>query len=430
MSVPYEWQYQLGGRETREYTNRLIELGIPIVVAAGNQARNPARQQVDAWPEAWGSINFPLIVVGGATQEGVRWDASQVGEHTVNTHAAAERVPCLQKDGQTKPDDGTSYSAPAVAGVIANYMAYNTPPWQGGLQGRARVEEIRRFIKEDPQGGWKRPDKNGRPGVRIVWNGATANNQKEAGPDPEIPPPNLTPVKCNGLGNNDDYKYVTRNTISALIDNTYCPLWAGATEASAVGTGMYLAGTPETVEISVFGDEDDAKIPTVEDCKKYLHEILDGCDQDNNPMNWKGGGELEVDEITYRIQPQGARPPAPGKPTAWCALKGDGVLRMWGTGMLNSGFGIELRTKLGSVQGLDTADWEEKWEYELLDGHEWAVEIPIDVNGLSKPVAEVAEGFLKDVANFEGFDVKCEGGEAVETFNPAEQPPCSGFFCI
>jgi hypothetical protein len=60
-------------------------------------------------------------------------------------------------------------------------MALDEPPW-AGLTGRARVEEIRRYLKYDPHSGWKRPG-----GERLIWNGATKAAHDGAEDDPNLP---------------------------------------------------------------------------------------------------------------------------------------------------------------------------------------------------------------------------------------------------
>ena len=71
---------------------------------------------------------------------------------------------------------------------------------------------------------------------------------------------------CYGIRGN---KYITRNTLADLIDNTYCPKWKGAT--AGIGFGSYLPNTPETVEIGISGDTSAKGIPSVEGMILYSH---------------------------------------------------------------------------------------------------------------------------------------------------------------
>jgi hypothetical protein len=68
-----------------------------------------------------------------------------------------------------------------VAGVIANAMAFDEPPW-GGLVGRRRAQAIRAFIKDEERSGWRRQG-----GERVVWNGATRAAHESAEDDPNTP---------------------------------------------------------------------------------------------------------------------------------------------------------------------------------------------------------------------------------------------------
>ena len=223
-------------------------------------------------------------------------------------------------------------------------------------------------------------------------------------------------VKCRGLQSNT---YITRDTLSDLITNTYCTKLNGA--SGEIGTGSYLPDTPETVEISVNGDVSGQGLPTPEDCAKNLHKVLDDCDTDGstNPMNWKAGGELEIDYWTYSLKPLHDRPPAPQKPSAWCKLENCNAdtgctARLWGAGWLNSGLGHELREafetqqayltsedrkqQLGGHKGIDTSQWGESFKYELMDGHEWTVTVGMDLGIFFDP-GKLIPDTMKAVAN-------------------------------
>ena len=204
--------------------------------------------------------------------------------------------------------------------------------------------------------------------------------------------------QCTNIKFDVNNGYVARTEIANTIDNTYCPKLAGMT--SGIGGGSYLPNTPETFELSATGDIDSNKVPTVEDCKKHFHSILDGCDvpnKDYNPMNWKAGGNLSVDDWNYTIRPLGNRPPAFKNPKARCQIdncnnKNGCTLKIWGAGWESSNFGSALRKafdiwsdgsrkskSIGDNIGYDTSKWGESFQYELLDGHEWAVTIPMNL---------------------------------------------------
>ena len=224
-------------------------------------------------------------------------------------------------------------------------------------------------------------------------------------------------VKCRGLQDNN---YATRAPISDLITNTYCPKLAGMSDS--IGTGHYLSNTPEAVEIfagpSLSGAEG---APTPEQCAKNLHKILDECDTDSNsnPMNWKAGGEVEVDGWTYSITTKKPRPQAPKRPSAWCQLencksKKGCTARLWGAGWLSSGFGHGLRegfeiqqyiwSKPSNIEtlrghsGVDVSTWGESFRYEAIDKHEWTVTLQVDM-GPNVSAAELVLNTMRVMAS-------------------------------
>ncbi|KAF2870209.1 peptidase S8/S53 domain-containing protein [Massariosphaeria phaeospora] len=169
--------------ETKKWLDKIMNMGVPIVVPAGNEALQPERAKVDFWPSSFSSDDFPLIVVGATDADNVRYAKSQTGPQ-VTAYAPGQNVVTFNKAGILEEVSGTSYASALVAGLIAGFMSQETPPWQSGLQGRARVAEIRRFIKEDGKSGWKRPNVNGKTAERVIWNGATKKNHEEAVVDP------------------------------------------------------------------------------------------------------------------------------------------------------------------------------------------------------------------------------------------------------
>jgi hypothetical protein len=71
-----------------------------------------------------------------------------------------------------------------VAGIIATYLNYDTPPWDGSKTGKERVQEIKNFLVNDAS-SW---DDSGK--VRSIWNGATRADHKSAGAN------NVQPTKA------------------------------------------------------------------------------------------------------------------------------------------------------------------------------------------------------------------------------------------
>jgi hypothetical protein len=57
----------------------LSSLGVPIVCAAGNEANDPARQNIDSLPAAYQDDDTPIINVAAAAFDGNRLSMSQHG---------------------------------------------------------------------------------------------------------------------------------------------------------------------------------------------------------------------------------------------------------------------------------------------------------------------------------------------------------------
>jgi major intracellular serine protease len=58
---------------------RLLDLGVPIICAAGNYADNPNRQNIDSQPALYQAEDTPIINVGAADFTGERYAKSQTG---------------------------------------------------------------------------------------------------------------------------------------------------------------------------------------------------------------------------------------------------------------------------------------------------------------------------------------------------------------
>jgi hypothetical protein len=219
---------------------------------------------------------------------------------------------------------------------------------------------------------------------------------------------------CAGL---DINKYGTQGTYYTLIEQNFCPGWnpsnGGADET-------FLQGTPGAVNFNITAPASGQQnLPTGDDCEKNLHAILDGCDTDDNTMNWKADGDIEVDGWTYRISPQSDRPPAPANPAAWCKFQEgekDGSFTLWGSGWLNSGYGSELKAQLEDQNvgiafaggpGYDGGSW--NFGYELRDGHEWTVSMGYSLGITPFDIKKLAVEVMTDTADFDGFTVTCEG---------------------
>ncbi|KAF2821808.1 hypothetical protein CC86DRAFT_100900 [Ophiobolus disseminans] len=156
----------------------IINLGVPVVCAAGNEE---GQTVINSLPQLFESDDIPLIVVGAAESDGSRIPDSQGGDQ-LTVYAPGSNAPM-----QSKTDDGhfinggTSLATPHVAGLIATYLSYDQKPWDDSKTSIDRVKEIKRFITSK-ESSWER-----KPGINVIWNGATEEDHKNAG--------------ANGLGN-------------------------------------------------------------------------------------------------------------------------------------------------------------------------------------------------------------------------------------
>ncbi|KAF2869922.1 peptidase S8/S53 domain-containing protein [Massariosphaeria phaeospora] len=381
-----------------------MKQGIPVVLASGNSRDGDKRRDIDLLPMVLESKEFPVINVGGVKYDGLPWEKSQGGDQ-VTIHAPADRVVVQHKEhGETGPESGTSFAAPAVAGVIANYMSrFPDIPWDDSKNG---IEPS----------SWERVKGQKPKPVNVIWNGATEADHQAAqanwcgnkrgicnGP-PQPPPPSPPPPPpsykiCNTL---KDDKYITRDTLSRLAVENYCPEAANQFKKNDPGyANTFLTGTVEQIE---FGLEwPPGKQPDEGACKKFMHEIIDGCDTDNKGLNWKGGGEFHDAEVKYRISPQGLRQKAMEHPWGGCDIKYSGdrdVFEVWGAGWLNSGFGDELNKAL-KRKGLSPGSW--KFNYGRGDdGREWTATGTVTI--FSEPRFE---DVLVEVANYNGWGINC-----------------------
>jgi hypothetical protein len=280
---------------------RLLDLGIPVVQSAGNE-HEKGRPNIDTWPQYFASEEFPLIVVGATTQDSVRWSDSQVGEQ-LTTYAPGDGVQTLlAQDRWTALGSGTSLSAPAVAGVIATYLASDTRPWNDGLTGIERVKAIRDFIKNDDRGGWQRPG-----GERIIYNGVKAEDQISAQPDPDLPPAelecyiNTKPPKVGGK--KTDYLDLLDSFCNNILQqdlshtNDFIDTY--------FGTGDISMPSENEVKFSVYWTVGSIFTPNTESCLTNLRNILWYCDYGSDHTS---GGQMFVNAVGYRVEPMYEKP--------------------------------------------------------------------------------------------------------------------------
>lgn len=165
----------------------LMDNDIPVFVAAGN--RSPGRPNVDTAPQVFAGQDYPLIVVGACDMSGLRAFISKAGSQ-ISLYAPGDSITAQNKDNDNgRIDSGTSYATPLLAGMLANYLAYDTVPFdtsRGNLVAAAKTYLIQRA-------NWPRI-----PNVRSLWNevdeahnpkkGSTTKSPSTSGPAPATAP--------------------------------------------------------------------------------------------------------------------------------------------------------------------------------------------------------------------------------------------------
>lgn len=113
-------------------------------------------------------------------------------------------------------------------------------------------------------------------------------------------------------------------------DEKLCAIVGELDENSGAVARTLLKGTQEEVHIAMDWPPGYHPKLNVTDCRKiFVDHLIDGCDGNDseNPLNWKGGGEYRDGNITYRIEPQIKRQPAPKKPFFSCTKETHQQLR-------------------------------------------------------------------------------------------------------
>ena len=104
--------------QLRNLFELIIAHGATIIATAGNQA-HVGRPEVDSYPALFAET-LPLIVVGSADIKGRQSIFSQAGP-LVSVYASGENIQCPTESGTNiRYVSGTSFAAPAVAGLAAN----------------------------------------------------------------------------------------------------------------------------------------------------------------------------------------------------------------------------------------------------------------------------------------------------------------------
>jgi len=105
----------------KEIMGYLFDIDAVIVVPAGNYA-NSYSTEIDRAPGIWEDRNFPLIVVGAASPNGLSYPPSQDGNH-LSTTAPGYSVQCALKDGGFTLTSGTSLATALVISLLGFHEA-------------------------------------------------------------------------------------------------------------------------------------------------------------------------------------------------------------------------------------------------------------------------------------------------------------------
>lgn len=120
-----------------EWTTKLNNLGVTIVVAAGNRGLEPGETApeiflAETYPMKWVTKNSPFILVGGTYADGSLWEPTTPNSPEAGVlstvYAQAADIPTCAMNGQVEDDNaGTSYAAPAVVSHYSGYLARHKP---------------------------------------------------------------------------------------------------------------------------------------------------------------------------------------------------------------------------------------------------------------------------------------------------------------
>ncbi|KAI0603033.1 peptidase S8/S53 domain-containing protein [Biscogniauxia sp. FL1348] len=120
-----------------DYLTRFEELGITVVMAAGNYGVDSATGRVgaymgDLWPQKLGRAENSLITVGGTNHrgslfvhtspEGNSGQGASLPRGSMTVYALGKEVLTYNAHGDRTIKAGTSFAAPAVAGLVAYYL--------------------------------------------------------------------------------------------------------------------------------------------------------------------------------------------------------------------------------------------------------------------------------------------------------------------
>ncbi|TVY27287.1 Lipase [Lachnellula hyalina] len=139
--------------------------------------------------------------------------------------------------------------------------------------------------------------------------------------------------------NNNNNKFIGRDDLNDKI-KTFCVDAAkqGVQDSNSGSIfRKYNTGTRYEVDISMTWPSGvDIKTDMQDNCESRMAAIMDSCDSDKNPLNWKRGGSFGADQIQYQITPQIDQGYTPGtcsfhlqEDESWSGVDGPGTERHW-----------------------------------------------------------------------------------------------------
>lgn len=222
------------------------------------------------------------------------------------------------------------------------------------------VKSMRDYLERSDYAGWVRSGGE----VRVLRNAVT-----------EADNPKVPKLRCYGLATD---RYVRRETLRSIIEKEFC---VGAARHGSYSR-RYRPGTMDDVTISVKAERAHGKAHCV---KHLLGAITDGCDARNplgNPANYKGGGEVALDDFRYYIEPQVLlRAPARLGMAGGCEWESTGKdsrasFSLWGRGWASDDFGAAIQERL-TPYGID--EWRFDYAFEEEDSREWSANFRTDI---------------------------------------------------
>lgn len=252
----------------------LMNADIPVLCAAGNDADpdTGANLEVNSIPGVFEGADYPLMVIGSTNFDGKKSKWSQGGDH-VFLHAPGEGITAMPASGSTPliDEDGTSLATPLVSGQVANFLSYDTVPFDtsnGNL-----VKNMRDYFKTNPTARWERI-----PGTLVLWNGVTEKDNPKPPAQPPAPapapPPSSPTLACNGINNN---KWIARDAILNKISIFCADVAKQGTQDQNSGSiaRSYDTGTINDLGLSMDWPSGAAFRPSETDCNNYMTQIID-----------------------------------------------------------------------------------------------------------------------------------------------------------